>query len=215
MRDFRASPRKRISELESLGVNSADALSLLTGSESGSTGESRSLVDLIAHLERKAAAGVSWEEGRLLYLVTREIQPTVAIETGVGRGTSTAFILQAMDDVSKGELHSIDIRPEKEIGDAIPEGLKERWHYHKGKTLKELPAMLEEIGTICLFFHDSDHSYRNMLFEFEAVWPHLSDGCVMLAHDANQNDAFLDFSDRTGRRPVVLRSFGYLSGLRK
>ena len=41
-----------------------------------------------------------------------------------------------------------------------------------------------------LFVHDSLHTYRNMRREFEAVWPHLRTGGVILADDVERNRAF-------------------------
>jgi hypothetical protein len=44
-----------------------------------------------------------------LYFVCRFVKPTVAIETGVNYGTSSALILQALEDNGKGLLYSIDL----------------------------------------------------------------------------------------------------------
>jgi predicted O-methyltransferase YrrM len=41
-----------------------------------------------------------------------------------------------------------------------------------------------------LFLHDSLHTHRNMRREFEAVWPRLRAGGVILADDVERNQAF-------------------------
>ena len=44
-----------------------------------------------------------------LYFLVRELKPEKIIETGVHRGVSSLFILQALEDNGKGELYSIDL----------------------------------------------------------------------------------------------------------
>lgn len=48
-----------------------------------------------------------------------------------------------------------------------------------------------------LFFHDSDHSYENMFFEFQWAWDHL-EAEVLISDDIDGNDAFFDFCKSTG-----------------
>jgi hypothetical protein len=43
-----------------------------------------------------------------------------------------------------------------------------------------------------IFFHDSDHSYENMFFEFNWAWNNL-DAAVIISDDIDGNDAFYDF----------------------
>jgi len=53
-------------------------------------------------------------EADLLYVVVRLMKPDVVVETGVGAGKSSAFILKAMEKNGKGVLHSIDLPDEKQ-----------------------------------------------------------------------------------------------------
>ncbi len=48
-----------------------------------------------------------------------------------------------------------------------------------------------------LFFHDSDHSYENMSFEFQWAWNHLKAEAI-ISDDIDTNDAFFDFCKSTG-----------------
>lgn len=48
-----------------------------------------------------------------------------------------------------------------------------------------------------LFFHDSDHSYENMFFEFLWAWDHLK-AEVIISDDIDGNDAFFDFCKSAG-----------------
>lgn len=53
-----------------------------------------------------------------------------------------------------------------------------------------LPELLSEVGEIDLFVHDSLHTYRNMRFEFEAAWPSLRPGGILISDDVDGNAAF-------------------------
>ena len=53
-----------------------------------------------------------------------------------------------------------------------------------------MPELLRRTGAVDLFLHDSLHTYRNMRREFEAVWPRLRAGGLVLADDVERNLAF-------------------------
>jgi Methyltransferase domain len=169
---------------------------------------------------------LAYEEGIRLYALVRKLRPRVAVETGVCNGFSTAFLLLALERNGAGELHSIDL-PEvvgadyvpgtfwegkqgaaiprgKEPGWMIPSALRERWSLTVGRSQEELPPLLERLGAIDLFVHDSEHSYECMDFEFRAAWPVLAEGGVLVADDWNWNDAFAELARDTGRTPVTL-----------
>ena len=169
---------------------------------------------------------LGYEEGVRLYALVRKLRPRVAVETGVCNGFSTAFVLLALQRSGGGELHSIDlpeivgadyepgtfwdgkqgaaIPPGKEPGWMIPPELRERWHLTVGRSQEELPPLLERLGTIDLFVHDSEHSYECMDFEFRAAWPALRVGGALVADDWNWNDAFAELARDAGRTPVTL-----------
>ncbi len=48
-----------------------------------------------------------------------------------------------------------------------------------------------------IFFHDSDHSYENMFFEFQWAWNNLQ-AEVIISDDIDGNDAFFDFCETSG-----------------
>lgn len=138
---------------------------------------------------------------RASYLACRLAKPEVAVETGVAYGVSSAFILAAMEENGHGELHSVDLPPlrrdaETFHGLAVPDSLTRRWTLHRGSSRRVLPGLLENLGEIDLFLHDSLHTKRNMLFEFEAVWPALRPGGVILADDVERNAAFGELKKR-------------------
>jgi len=169
---------------------------------------------------------IGYAEGVYLYAVLRDVRPRVAVETGVANGFSTAFSLLALHANGEGHLHSIDlprevgrdyepglfhegegragIPPGSEPGWLIPRELKERWTLILGRTQEELPPLLERLGTVDSFMHDSEHSFECMWFEFNAAWPALREGGILLSDDVNSTEAFPRFASEQGRRPVRL-----------
>jgi hypothetical protein len=169
---------------------------------------------------------IGYTEGVYLYAVLREVRPRVAVETGVANGFSTAFSLLALQANGDGHLHSVDlprevgrdyepgtfhegegragIPPGSEPGWLIPRELKERWTLILGRTQEELPPLLERLGTIDSFMHDSEHSFECMWFEFNVAWPALRTGGLLLSDDVNTTEAFPRFAAEQNRRPVRL-----------
>jgi predicted O-methyltransferase YrrM len=52
--------------------------------------------------------------------------------------------------------------------------------------------------------HDSEHSFDCMWFEFNAAWPALRPGGVLISDDVNSTQAFGQFAVQEGRDPVRL-----------
>jgi hypothetical protein len=132
---------------------------------------------------------------RCCYLMCRLLEPDVVMETGVAYGVSSAFILRALEENGRGVLHSVDLPPLRREyrrfwGMAVDGSLRGRWRLHRGASGRVLPRLLEETVVVNLFVHDSLHTYRNMRWEFETVWPHLGAGGVLIADDVERNRAF-------------------------
>ena len=96
------------------------------------------------------------------------------------------------------------IPPGSEPGWLIPQPLKERWTLILGRSQEELPPLLGRLGTIDTFMHDSEHSFDCMWFEFNAAWPALRQGGVLVSDDVNSTDAFARFAGQEARIPVRL-----------
>ena len=155
-------------------------------------------------------------EAELLYVLIRIIKPEVVVETGVGAGKSSAFILKAMQKNGKGLLYSIDLPDEHQSsGWVIPEDIRARWDLRLGSSRELLGPLLQEIGPIDVFLHDSEHSYENMMFEFRTIWPFLKRNGLFLAHDVGRNDALFDFCRDVKVSWTRVRTFHVLAGLRK
>ncbi len=131
----------------------------------------------------------------LCYLLCKLIRPRVVVETGVAYGVTTAYILRALSENRQGILHSIDLPPLAENGDdfvgyLVPLELRERWCLHRGVARRILPALLDELGQVDLFCHDSLHTYWNMRFEFRCVLPYMAPVSAVVSDDVGCNEAF-------------------------
>ncbi len=172
----------------------------------------------------------------VLYLLVRSARPKTVVETGVALGFTSAYILQALKDGGGGRLISIDrpntnpsgyvasdgtidsvyLRSESELGFVVPVGLRSGWELIRGSSNPALKNLLEREGEIDVFFHDSEHSASNMLWEYRTAWPHISSNGLLLSDDINCNHAFHNFSSEVNRVPCVwLGGSGRCGALRR
>ena len=174
----------------------------------------------------RATGRDGYGEGLRLYAVLRKLRPGAAVETGVCNGVSTAFLLLALAENGVGELHSIDL-PEiagehyepgtfwdgkggavvpagEKPGWMVPAALQDHWHLTLGRSQNVLPPLLDRLGTIDFFMHDSEHSEACMRFEFETAWAALRDGGVLAADDVTANDTFAAFAAAKRREPIEI-----------
>jgi len=136
------------------------------------------------------------------YVLARIIQPSAIVETGVCYGVTSAFLLKALQVNRRGALHSIDLPPlgkdaDEFVGKLIPADLRGSWKLYRGASQRLLPHVLNEVRSLGLFVHDSLHTYRNMLLEFETVRPYLAPTAVVLADDIEGNEAFDEWVEKT------------------
>ena len=169
--------------------------------------------------------GIGLAERTYLYAILRTLKPSIAVETGVANGFSTAFALLALERNGEGHLYSVDfpreigrdedegfyegtgkagIPPESTSGWLVPEHLRERWTLRLGRSQDELPPLLESLGTIDSFMHDSEHSFDCMWFEFTSAWPRLREGGVLISDDVNSTEAFPRFAREQGRESIPI-----------
>jgi predicted O-methyltransferase YrrM len=67
----------------------------------------------------------------------------------------------------------------------------------QGTSRRILPGLLDRIGPIDLFVHDSLHTERNLRFELSAARKALSPGGAVVADDVQRNGAFARFVAET------------------
>jgi predicted O-methyltransferase YrrM len=182
-----------------------------------------------AHLSGVTVRGNPYTPGTMLssqaadlYALIRKRKPTALVETGVCNGFSSAVILAALQANGTGRLYSIDypeftgrpvddqsfwagkggaVVPSGESsGWAVPLALRDRWELRLGKSAELLPLLLDQLGSIDFFVHDSEHSLENQLFEFRIAWQHLSPQGLLVASDINWSRAFETFSNEVAAK---------------
>jgi predicted O-methyltransferase YrrM len=152
----------------------------------------------LSNYKNSYALQMPQQELSVLYILTRLLKPECIVETGVSAGVSSAYILRALEDNQKGKLYSIDLPPDnilsgKTSGWIVPQYLRNRWSLHIGDSKEVLKPLLDSVGEIDCFIHDSLHTYDHMISEFRTAWKHLRSGGLLLSHDIGGNEAFFDF----------------------
>jgi predicted O-methyltransferase YrrM len=144
----------------------------------------------------------------LISVCIRLLAPDRMVETGVARGYSTAVALQAMHDLSRGQLFSVELPrlvddPEGAVGSAVPDDLKARWQLTLGPSSAVLPRVLREASPVDIFLHDSDHTYASQIYEYRTAWPHIRRGGLLLSDDVF-NSALIDFAREVSVQPRLI-----------
>ena len=159
----------------------------------------------LINYQLKKTSGIhrmSLERLQILYICIRHLKPEIVVETGVASGSTSFTILSAFEKNNRGKLFSIDIGfsgwfPEGQtVGYLVPRKMYTNWNLIIGNSRNELPKLLNNLKNVDIFFHDSDHSYNYMMFEFETIFPYLRKKKVILADDINLNSAFEDFAKK-------------------
>ena len=152
----------------------------------------------------------NWSDGseaftKAAWCLTTHLRPVVVVETGVARGVTSRLILEALARIGSGRLSSVDLPAvdssfHPQIGIAVPERLRDKWTIRTGTSRRELPPLLDELGAIDLFVHDSLHTGRNISFEIKHAWAVLRPGGALLVDDVYQSLAFREFMETTELR---------------
>jgi predicted O-methyltransferase YrrM len=140
---------------------------------------------------------------RLLYRLVRRIRPERMVETGVHHGLSTRAILAAMRRNETGRLVSTEISAD--VGDLVEPELRGRWDLRVIRpNASELRNVLEGLGPLDIFLHDSRHTYLWQRLEYRLGWAALRPGGFLLSDDVDSSFAFLDACREWRAPPVVL-----------
>jgi predicted O-methyltransferase YrrM len=180
----------------------------------------RYLADLEQRYQSHFVPGwVNLIDAQFLYWVVRRIKPKTIVQTGVSNGLSSAFMMLALaKNGPEGRLHVIDLpyvfdpadpawtRRGTVYGVVIPEGkssgwlvpdiYRDRFEVQTGDAKALLPPLIDRLEGIDMFFHDSDHTYHHMMFEFEQAMRKLAPHGVIVADDISWNESLWDFADK-------------------
>lgn len=172
----------------------------------------------------RATGREEYTEGVRLYAVVRKLRPATIVETGVCNGFSTSFLLLGLHANAHGDLHSVDfpevagvdyepgtfwegkagsvVPPGEEPGWAIPDRLRDRWQLTVGKSEDVLPGLVERVGSIDMFMHDSAPTYEVTSFEYATAFPALRNGGVVVGNNHTWTASFAELSERAGCPPI-------------
>ncbi|TFW05970.1 class I SAM-dependent methyltransferase [Oxalobacteraceae bacterium OM1] len=144
-----------------------------------------------------------------IWCLARRLRAAKVVETGVAHGVTSRFILEALGE-RDGHLWSIDLPPRwaPEVHDEIGAAVADRsnWSLILGPSRRCLRRLLNDIGQIDLFIHDSEHTTRNMLFEMSVAWKSLRPGGAMVVDDIDLNEAFDVFCKRVRCKALIAKA---------
>lgn len=184
-------------------------------------------LDTVLNKEKKeyGVGGGTKFNNLILYFLVKKLKPKIVIETGVAAGVSSYFILKAMYENKKGKLISIDLpnytahkgyinkdgildktyTPKtKGVGWVVPENFRKNWQLILGDSMKILPQIKNKID---IFYHDSDHSYTCMNFEYN--WAKKQKIRYVSSDDINWNNAWYDFINKNRLTSINIEGFGF------
>jgi predicted O-methyltransferase YrrM len=160
--------------------------------------------------------------GELLYVLVRVLEPVAVVETGVGPGLTSAYLLAGLADNHVGVLHSVDLPIATfadHVGVAVPQQLRSRWRYHWGAARRLLPGLLGSLGPgLKLAFLDGDLRYAAVRWELEQLWPRLEPGGWVVVNEAQAHTAVRDVGRAVGAGVFYARQMakpGWTGLLRK
>lgn len=186
------------------------------------------------HREHRAEGRPHYAQFRApfeLYALVRLTEPDHIVETGVSSGVSSAHFLLGVRKNRRGTVHSIDrplsqrgrrfsarespvaLPPGRESGWAIPPTLRRAWDLRLGPSERLLPALVDELSSVGLFLHDSEHTPGHLTFELSTVRPKLIPGAVVLADNTVWTGAAFPRFAREIGVPVHRRGRSDLVGL--
>jgi len=139
---------------------------------------------------------ITYDEAKILYMLTLYIKPQIFLETGIANGTSSFFILSAIKKNGFGKLISVDIK--NDVGAIVPESLKDNWDLKilEGDLRNSFKNLVLSIQKIDIFLHDSDHSYSWQSFEYNIAFNKINKNGLFVSDDIDSSCAFIDFYKR-------------------
>jgi predicted O-methyltransferase YrrM len=177
------------------------------------------MTDLSRRYKARYMAGwVNFDDALFLYWLVRRLKPKTIVQCGVCNGLSSAFIMLALaKNGPEGRLYAIDLPPVfnskdpewtipgkaygivipegKTSGWIVPEAYRKRFEVQNGDSKVLLPQLIDRLPAVDMFFHDSDHNYNHMIFEFREAKRKLASGGLLVADDISWNASIWDFAE--------------------
>jgi predicted O-methyltransferase YrrM len=161
---------------------------------------------------------VNLDDALFLYWLVRQAKPRTIVQTGVCNGLSAALMMLALvkngpqgrlrvidlplvfnpDDPAwtvRGTVYGVVIPEGKSSGWLVPDAYRDRFEVWNGDAKDLLPSLVDRVDSIDFFFHDSDHTYDHMMFEFRQIKRKLNRGGLLVSDDVSWNASLWDFAD--------------------
>jgi hypothetical protein len=154
-----------------------------------------------------------------LYALVRLARPRILVESGVASGVSSTFLMLGARANNLGTLHSVDFPVSREgprgneswaipsgmsSGWAIPAKLRGRWDLRQGRSEDLLKPLLNEVGTLDFYCHDSPVDRAHFAFEMNTIGKHLKPGSVVVS-DNTDKDTFERAAEAAGANACYRR----------
>jgi predicted O-methyltransferase YrrM len=156
--------------------------------------------DLGGYLEGNAGgSSIRKIEGQTLYKICSVFQPKRIVETGTHSGCSTNYLLKYAVE-NRATVHSFDVVSNagadiiKDLRSALVLNKPKRklWRSNvsdNGITMVRNLVLETAQKGIDLFFHDSDHKYENVKWEFDNITCFMEKGSPVILHDVLNDTA--------------------------
>jgi predicted O-methyltransferase YrrM len=161
---------------------------------------------------------VNREDALFLYWLVRQARPRKIVQCGVCNGLSSAFMILGLVKngpdgtlsvidmppvfdpadpawTSEGKVYGVVIPEGKTTGWMVPDPYRDRFEVWNGDAKDLLPKMVDKVDSIDFFYHDSDHTYDHMMFEFHQAKRKLNRGGLVVGDDIAWNASLWDFAD--------------------
>jgi SAM-dependent methyltransferase len=99
---------------------------------------------------------------------------------------------------AKDKVYGVVIPEGKSSGWIVPDSYRDRFEVWNGDAKALLPKLIEKVDSVDLFYHDSDHTYDHMMFEFREAKRKLKPGGLIVGDDISWNASVWDFADQYG-----------------
>ena len=130
----------------------------------------------------------------VLHAVLLSKKMDLIIETGTQNAFSAWYICELLERLNIKEeckFYSFDVEQNDRM-DVEDESTFVVLQSPTRDNFRKMSLQLVSKQEKVLFFHDSDHSYENMIFEFSWAWDQLKSE-VLVSDDVHNNSAFMDF----------------------
>lgn len=125
---------------------------------------------------------IDQQTAEFLYSLIRITTPEIVIEIGTANGNSAIAIGQALEDNGIGKLYAIDPDEQELVTLAIKKAkLQKRIEYVIDYSFNAIPSL--HLNYVDFVFIDGNHSYENVVTDFNLVKNLIRPGGIIVFHD--------------------------------